>query len=138
MKIEIFALCDAATEQQGKLNILGTFDKIWAKEAPCTHPACALAVRMRFQKIEEGKHHIKVTFADEDGKPVLPALNGDFDVRFPPDAFSHVQNLILNIQRLKLENYGEYSLDLAVDNRLEASIPLELKQVPQKQKPNTL
>ena len=28
MKVEVFALCDAATESQGKLNILGTFDRL--------------------------------------------------------------------------------------------------------------
>ena len=34
MNIEAFLLCDAATDQQGKLNILGAFDNLYAKKIP--------------------------------------------------------------------------------------------------------
>ena len=39
MKVEIFALCDAATESQGKLNLLGTFDQLVAGSVPVVHPS---------------------------------------------------------------------------------------------------
>ena len=39
MRLEIFTLCDAATDSVGKLNILGSFDTLWAREAPVSHPA---------------------------------------------------------------------------------------------------
>ncbi|MHC4882477.1 MAG: DUF6941 family protein, partial [Planctomycetota bacterium] len=32
--MEAFLLCDAATDQNGKLNVLGAFDNIFAKETP--------------------------------------------------------------------------------------------------------
>ena len=52
MYIEVMALCDAATESQGKLNILGTFDTIFTQKLPvmCSHSAVAL--RVRFNQIE--------------------------------------------------------------------------------------
>jgi len=59
MNIELFVLCDAATDQQGKLNILGAFDSLWAQKVPVSHPQCAVALRIRFSKIEEGEHNIK-------------------------------------------------------------------------------
>src|SRR3954471_3148287 len=34
MQLEVFTLCDAATEHAGKLNIIGTFDSLRAFEAP--------------------------------------------------------------------------------------------------------
>ena len=59
MNVELFVLCDAATDYQGKLNILGTFDAIRAKEMPVVYPLCTVALRMRFQKTEEiGRAHV--------------------------------------------------------------------------------
>jgi len=37
--------------------------------------------------------------------------------------------LALVIQQLKLPGFGEYSIDLAVDDRHEASIPLVVSQI---------
>ena len=70
MNIEAFLLCDAATDQQAKLNILGAFDIVFAKKVPAIHPACAVALRIRFQKIEEGNHSIRIYIIDEDGKGI--------------------------------------------------------------------
>ena len=40
------------------------------------------------------------------------------------------RNFILNIQRLKFEKFGQHAVDIAIDGRQEASIPLEVKQIP--------
>ncbi|WP_407992464.1 DUF6941 family protein, partial [Pontiella sp.] len=66
MKIEVFALCDAATDNHGKLNILGTFDQIYAARVPVSHPACAIALRLRFDKMEEGVHSVKLQLVNPD------------------------------------------------------------------------
>jgi hypothetical protein len=39
----------------------------------------------------------------------------------------------LQIQQLKLPNYGEYSIDLGIDGRHEASIPLFVRPAPGQQ-----
>ncbi len=54
MDIQIAILCDAATDNNGKLNILGTFDTIYSAQLPATHPQCSIALRMTFSKGEEG------------------------------------------------------------------------------------
>jgi hypothetical protein len=130
MKIEVFALCDAATDTMGKLNILGTFDTIWARDMPAVHPQCAVALRIRLSRIEKGEHRIKINIVDEDGKPVVPSLDTAMQVGFPDEQSSHSFNIILNMQGLKLERHGEYSIDLAIDGRQEASLPLFVKQPP--------
>jgi hypothetical protein len=49
MHVEIFALCDAATvDGAGKLNILGSFDRLSAASEPIVHMQCALALKLRF------------------------------------------------------------------------------------------
>ncbi|MBM3878257.1 MAG: hypothetical protein FJ387_00805 [Verrucomicrobia bacterium] len=129
MKLEVFTLCDAATDSGGKLNILGAFDRLGAPQAPMVQPHCAVAARLRFHRIEEGRHKLRVTFGDEDGKTVLPAIEGEVGVRFGETARSAAFNLIMGINGLKLERFGEYTVDLAVDGVHLGTLPLYFEQL---------
>lgn len=125
MKVEIFTLCDSATvDAGGKLNVLGSFDQLRASQIPVMHPHCALAVKLRFQRVEEGQKRLRIAFVDSDGKAVMPTLDAQIEVRFPGSESSSSVSLALNIQQLKLPGFGEYSIDLAIDDHREASIPL--------------
>jgi len=128
MKLETFCLCDAATVSGGKLNILGAFDSIQTTQAPAVHSQCAIALRLRFTRIEEGNHRIKITIVDEDGRSIMPDLEGMMTVKFGAEDDSAVTNFVINIQQLKLDKFGQYAIDLAVDSRHEASLPLVVKQ----------
>src|SRR5438034_3893709 len=131
MKVEIFTLCDAATtDAAGKLNILGSFDQLNAREAPVTHPQCALALKLRFERLEEGPKRIRIAFVDSDGASVMPTLDTTAQVQFQPEASSATASLVIVIPQLKLPKFGEYSIDLAVDDRHEASIPLLVSRAP--------
>ena len=125
MKVEIFTLCDAATiDAGGTLNILGSFDRLNAKEVPVIHPQCALAIKLRFERVEEGQKRMRIAFVDSDGASVMQTLNATTQVRFGPNDSTASASLALVIQQLKLPAFAEYSIDLAVDDRHEASIPL--------------
>jgi len=128
MIIEIFTLCDAATDSAGKLNILGVFDSIYAKEVPAMHPQCALGVRIRFERIERGEHAIQVNIVDTDGASVVPPLKGKLMVQFPDTASSHAFNMVLNMRGLKFEKFGPFAIDLEVDGRQEASLPIFVRE----------
>ena len=96
MKAEIFCLCDfAAADSGGKLTIVGVFDTIWAREVPATHGLCALALRIRFERIEEGLKKLKVSFIDSDGNPVMPAMEMQIPVQIPP----HLQQAHISGER---------------------------------------
>ena len=129
MHIEIFSLSDAATaDVAGKLNVLGAFDTIWSGKMPVMYPQCAIALRIRFENIERGEHRVAVNFVNADGKHIVPGANGTININFPDEQRSGSANLVLNLQMLKLENYGEYSIDLAVDGKSEASLPLFVRE----------
>ncbi len=128
MQVEIFSLCDAATADGGKFNLLGAFDTIRAPQLPFVHSQCTIALRLRFSRIEEGDHKVTVHFVDGDGKNVIQPMQGNIKVKFVPGQPSLSTNLILNIQGLKLEKAGEYSIDLAVDGQHKASLPLFVKE----------
>ncbi len=128
MQVEVFAICDAATSDSGKLNILGAFDTIWVRQFPAVYPHCAVAVKMRFEAIEKGDHAMVTRLIDEDGKNVLPPATGSFTMNMPENQRSASTDVVLNIQGLNLSKPGEYALELAVDGRSEISLPLFIRQ----------
>lgn len=135
MTIQIAVLCDAATDYNGKLNLLGTFDTILTSQLPAIHPQCSIALRICFTRIEEGSHKMKMNFVDEDGKLVMPSIDMPLDVAIPPDAAYVVRNFVINIQQLKFEKPGQYSVDLAFNGRHEMSIPLTVRLQNQETEP---
>ena len=130
MDIQVAVLCDAATDYKGKLNLLGTFNSVHTRELPANYPQCSIVLRVVFKLVEEGSHKLRINFVDEDGKFVMPSIELPFEVNVPEnDSFAY-RNFILNIQRLKFEKFGQHAVDIAIDGRQEASIPLEVKQIP--------
>ena len=130
MDIQIAVLCDAATDNNGKLNLLGTFDTIFTSQLPAIHPQCSIALRMTFNKVEEGHHKVKLNFVDEDGRSVMPPIEMPVDVQVPDETIFLSRNFIVNIQKLKFEKEGLYSIDIAVDGRQEGSVPLLVRVMP--------
>ena len=131
MKVEVFCLCDAATDNRGKLNILGTFDQIYSARMPVVHPACAIALRMRFNKMEEGTHSVSIQMVDPDGHPVFQPMNGEVHPRMAPDVDSVAVNLILNFQHVKFAAFADYQVNLTVDDQSVSSLPLRVRELPQ-------
>lgn len=130
MDIQVAVLCDAATDYNGKLNFLGAFDTIFTNQLPATHPQCSIALRMTFSKVEEGSHKVKLNFVDEDGKLVMPSIDIPIEVAVPDDTIFVSRNFIINIQQVKFDKAGLYSIDIAMDGRQEGSIPLLVKKMP--------
>jgi len=131
MNIQVAVLCDAATDDNGKLNLLGAFDTICARELPALHPQCSVALRVTFSSGDEGKHNLRLNFVDADGRSIMP----DFppipvEVVLPDDVHFGTRNFIVNIQQLKFEEPGLYSVDIALDDQSQASIPLLVKHLP--------
>jgi hypothetical protein len=123
MHIQVAVLCDAATDNNGKLNLLGAFDAICAQQLL----ACSIALRMTFTQVEEGPHKLRLSFVDEDGKPIMPNIDQLVEITMPPDVHFVTRNFIVSIQQLRFEKPGLYAIDIAVDGRQEASIPLMVK-----------
>ena len=131
MDIEVFVLCDAATDSAGKLNVLGAFESLLARSVPVVHPQCAMALRMRFARIEEGDHEIKICLVEADGLPVVPDLRAGVHVKFHGQESSLAANIVMNLQRVQFKTAGEYSINLAVDGRFERAIPLAVRLIRQ-------
>ena len=134
MNIQVAVLCDAATDDgSNKLNLLGAFDTIYTQQLPAVHPQCSIALRVTFFSGEEGNHTLRVNFMDADGRSIMPDLPAiPVEVVLPEDLHFGTRNFIVNIQQMKFENPGLYSVDIRLDDKSQASIPLLVKLMPPK------
>jgi hypothetical protein len=130
MNIQVAVLCDAATDDNGKLNLLGAFDTIYTQQLPAVHPQCSVALRVTFGHEDEGAHKVRLHFVDADGRSIMPGIDIPVDVALPGDSHFGTRNFIVNIQQLKFDNPGLYSMDVSLDGRPQASIPLLVKYNP--------
>jgi hypothetical protein len=131
MNVQVAVLCDAATDENGKMNLLGAFDTICAQQLPAVHPQCAVALRVTFASSDEGPHKLKLNFINADGHAIMPAMEVPVAVALPDDNHFLTRNFIVNIQQLKFDEAGFYSVDVRLDDKSYASIPLLVKPLPQ-------
>ena len=132
MDIEIFSLCDAATEQGGKLSLLGSFDSIYAKNAqgPIVHADCSLVLRIRFSRIEYGAHSLRARIINYDGRDIVPPLETGIRVEFGDDVLDYyLFNSVIRIRDLTFPAAGKYRIDLAIDGKLERQLPLTVTAI---------
>jgi hypothetical protein len=87
---------------------------------------------MTFSKVEEGAHQVRFSFVDDDGKSIMRSIEVPFQVQVPDDSHYATANFIASLQQLRFEKAGNYSIDVAIDGRQEAGIPLVVKHVPAK------
>ena len=131
MNIQVAVLCDAATNEHEKLFLLGAFDTIYTSQLPAMHPQCSIALRVTFSHQEEGQHKLRLNFVDADGRPIWPStIDIPVQVVLPGDSHFLTRNFVVNIQQLKLENPGLYSIDISLDDHPQGSIPLLVKHNP--------
>ena len=130
MNIQVAVLCDAATDDNGKLNLLGAFDTIYTQQLPAIHPQCSIALRVTFFSGDEGKHNLQVNFVDADGRSIAKFPPIPVEVALPEDMHFGTRNYIVNLQQLKFDNPGLYSIDITLDGQPQASVPLLVRHNP--------
>lgn len=128
MDIELFTASDYAAEYGGKLTVVGVFDTLWADAAPIVHPAWSITVKARFEKNEEGPQSLRLQITDADGVEIVPPLDLQLEAQTPPDSHTGTFQVVTHLNGARFENFGEYAINLAINGRHRASIPLFVRQ----------
>ncbi|BDI29836.1 hypothetical protein CCAX7_18870 [Capsulimonas corticalis] len=123
-------VADAANVSgEGKLNILGIFEDLYAPTLPAVHPIMVLAVSMRAEMQEQGmKHMLEVKLIDADGHTVNYVGPLPFEAVIPPSARAINIPMIIHLTNLKFEKFGNYRFDLYLNGDLLKEVPLTLSQ----------
>ena len=130
MNIQVAVLCDAATDDNGKLNLLGAFDTIYTQQLPAIHPQCSIALRVTFFNGDEVKHNLQFNYVDADGHSIAKFPPLPVEVTLPEDMHFGTRNFVVNLQQLKFDSTGLYSIDISLDDQPQASIPLLVRHHP--------
>ncbi len=127
MTVQLASLCDSASDYAGKLCMLGAFDTLCSREFPVVHPACALVVRLIFEPNDSGRHQFMIRCIDPAGQECIPPFDPVVDVSFPSNFVPFVtRNIVLNLQRLRIERQGVYRWLVQLGDQTLASIPLRV------------
>lgn len=130
MEIDLAVLADAANvSQEGKLNILGVFDTIWARQFPFRHAAMVFVLRVRADFTEQGSHRLEVRLIDADGAQLFRA---EGPLQVPPGAPGRPikPHVIMGLSGITFQKPGDFSFEVMVDDHHMRSVPLYVIQAP--------
>jgi len=132
MKVDISAICDAATVESGKLNLLGVFDTLFSNNFPLTHSFCSVAFRVRLEKNDSRPDLFKLRILDDKNKEVIPQLetkvNYYNEKPDPKDPNKGNLNLTFGIVGLKIDKPGTYEIQLLENKKVIKKMPLYAKK----------
>lgn len=134
VKIQLAVLADSANiAQDGRLNVLGIFNTIYAPSVPVTHPQMYFAMIYLLEENDRGNPiHIGVVCHDPDGAPLF---GFESDVVIPLDApLGPSSPQVIQIQLLQFERLGNYKFVVSINGQEEAVVPLHLTQHPPPQR----
>ena len=133
MNIDFAFICDYA-EAAGKISALGIgFDTIYAHQLPARHLHFSLVLQMRTSPVEAGQKHIQVNVIDEDGKDVIPPVQGQINVPRAEGSAYNVGRFVLEFGNLEFKHYGSYLVPIAIEGVEVASIPFRVMEPPKTQ-----
>ena len=129
MQVKLALLADYANVTgDGKLNILGIFDRINLVQVPAVHPQMHLILRLEAHAAERDRpHKIEIRLQDPDGGTIFE-VNGDI-VPHGEGALPISTNQILTLNNLQLEKIGAYKFVVFINNDLKSELPLYVEFV---------
>ncbi len=124
MEVDLAVVADAANvSQEGKLNILGVFDTIWAREFPFRHAAMVFVLRVRADFTDQGVHKLVVRLMDADGGQLFKA-EGPLKVPEGTPGRPVKPHVIMGLSGISFAKPGDFSFEVIVDERHLKSVPL--------------
>jgi hypothetical protein len=139
MDIDYLVVADAATAENGKHYIHGGgWDTLWGVSYPVTHPALALAVRVRVPWHDTNQpHRIEFDVVDADQRSIIPdppgAGSGTVIAGRPPAlpvGDDQVMPLTFTFVNLTFPAPGDYAVVVRIDGTEVSRSPFHLRQVP--------
>ncbi|UCF19720.1 MAG: hypothetical protein JSU87_17690 [Gemmatimonadota bacterium] len=130
MEVDLALVADAANvSQEGKLNILGIFDTIWAREFPFRHSAMVFVLRVTAGFTDAGTHQLQVRLMGADGEQLFKA-EGPLKVPHGAPGRSVRPHVIMGLGGVSFPKPGDYSFEVIVDEEPLKSVPLHVMPAP--------
>ncbi|MEX0892952.1 MAG: hypothetical protein WEB88_12365 [Gemmatimonadota bacterium] len=127
MQVKLALVADYANvTAEGKLNILGIFDRIHVGELPALHPQMHFILRLQAHPAERDRQHaVEIKLHDPDGQTVFQ-VQGEIHPRSTTAPGAATTNQILTLNNLQLTKTGGYTFIVFVDNDLKSEVSLDV------------
>jgi hypothetical protein len=127
MQVKLALVADYANvTAEGKLNILGIFDRIHVAELPAVHPQMHFILRLLAHPAERDRQHaVEIKLHDPDGQTVFQ-VQGEIHPGSTTAPGAATTNQILTLNNLQLTKTGGYTFIVFVDNDLKSEVSLDV------------
>lgn len=85
-----------------------------------------------------GPHQLKISLSNSKGVQLMPEMKANLSVKVPPNRASVVVNMVLNLNKLKIEEFGNHEIALFMDETLQGTVPLTVARAMKKQVRGTM
>lgn len=131
MKVNFLTLCDFAQDNQGKLSIMGTFNRILANTVPFTYTTPFYIVARVVSK-ESACGKIKMTCIAPDGGTISQSPEIAFSIQDQNnDGHEKYANFIMGFQNTSFKQFGTYRFRFEILDGEAAETELYLEKVPE-------
>ena len=117
MQFDIATICDAATTGGGKINLLGSFDKIFVKDLPTVHSACSLAIKIREKSSKPFPKKFALKFLNEDDEEIQTGIEFEVSSSKKTHEKWSVGAFVFGILGLQLKKLGAYRIVIYADGK---------------------
>jgi len=130
VQVALALLADYANvSREGKLNILGIFDRLSVQGLPAIHPQMQLVLVLEADRGDADREHkLGIELIDADGVKLL-SMAGDLKFGLPPAGEQVRINHIIQINNLKFEHHGSYEFKIFINNEVRKNVPLSVAEI---------
>jgi hypothetical protein len=126
MELTLALLADYANiSREGKLNIMGIFEQIYALHFPAVHAQLQLVMRVESNPFEAGTHPLRVAFIDGDAHELF-AIPGNLTIPESHSGENVTTNQIFVLNGLALPKPGAYEFVISIKDEELGRVPLRV------------
>jgi hypothetical protein len=134
MKVLMLLVADYASFERatGKLNILGAFTRITARQFPATHPRLAVVIKVGADLGDlPDDRTLTVKLLDADATELMQ-YSAPFRIPHGPGGVRPEFNAVLELNNLPFPQPGTYEFRVYIDEQQYGSISIEVVSAPQR------
>lgn len=119
MRIDVFSICDFAQDNNNKLTIVGTYNRILSRVFPLTYNQITVALRLSFFPSESGDKHFSCSILDPSDNAVSGPITGTFTIGAVNELSTISAILIFN--NVVFNEAGHYVVSLNLDGTVHST-----------------
>ncbi len=128
MSIDILTLCDSVHEYNGKLVIVGAFNRLYLDKTPDKYTNLNFVARMRWDENMIGNHKVQICIKKV-GEEIYILRPNNLDIKFESRDKITTINLFFKMNDAIIPTYGKYIVSLKVDEEhYESELDVEQKK----------